>query len=254
MEMRFLNVTSRERNIENLSIDIKNNLLTGVYSNKYNLFKDLLRNEIDYSGNIFVDDTITYIDREVRKDTFLTDNVGDEIQLFSQNKEIDSNIVLKNLNIFGYSNEFLKRSISSLSKGEKKIFYLALSLSVDNNIILFEEPFLYMDRKNTLKIKNIINDLKKKKSIILFSDNINILYELCDDLILFVKNQVLIQDSLNVVFKDIDFLKNNQIPLPDSLVFQENASKYGVVLKNNKEVKDLIKDVYRNEESRKNMH
>ena len=254
MEIRFLNVSVKDKNIKNLSLEIQENLITGIYGNKYDFFKNIFQNNFSYDGEVLVDNSIIYIDKE--PSNFLTDNVSDEIELFIKSEGISKKSVLKYMDILGLTDEFLKRDISSLSKSEKKMFYISLNLSIIKDFVFWEEPFLYLDRNNIKRIKLVIKDLKKsyKKSVVLFNQDIDLLYEFSDNLILFKDNQILIQDSLDIVFKDIAFLDKNNISIPNSILFQENALKYGVSLKRSIDVKDLIKDVYRNEEARKNIH
>ena len=66
------------------------------------------------------------------------------------------------------------------------------------------------------------------------------------NLVIFKDNKVLISDKTKTVFKDLLFLKDNNIELPEIIQFKEEALLYGIKLQNTKSVNDLIKDVYKN--------
>ena len=66
------------------------------------------------------------------------------------------------------------------------------------------------------------------------------------NLVIFKDNKVLISDKTKTVFKDLLFLKDNHIELPEIIQFKEEALLYGIKLQNTKSVNDLIKDVYKN--------
>ena len=83
-----------------------------------------------------------------------------------------------------------------------------------------------------------------KKTIIIITNNIDILYDLVDDLIIFKDNKVVINDKLDIVFKNLDLLKD--LELPNLIKFTNIASTYNKNIKYYKDIKDLIKEVYKN--------
>ena len=57
---------------------------------------------------------------------------------------------------------------------------------------------------------------------------------------------MVINDKTSIVFNDNEFLNNNNIELPDLVSFSNKARNYNIKLKNYKDIKDLIKEVYKN--------
>lgn len=263
MEIKFLNVSLKEKNkylIKNLNLQVKSNEITGIFQDKLNIISRLLTTDLPFQGNILIDtksfhiygkNLISYIGK-LTSDTFLTKKVSDEFYLIKKNMPtIENNYIKKvvaSLKMVGLDESYLEKDIISLSKSEKRLLQIALKLIINPDIIIILEPFLYFDKQNKSNMSKILLSLKKKykKTIIIVSQDINVLYELTNYLIIFKDNKVLISDSTNTIFKDLTFLENNEIELPNIILFNKIALTYGKKLANSKDVKDLIKDVYRN--------
>ena len=69
---------------------------------------------------------------------------------------------------------------------------------------------------------------------------------MCTSLVIFENNNLLIYDKVSNVFKDIDFLIDNNIEIPDLIKFSLIAGGYGKKINYYNNINDLIKDVYRN--------
>lgn len=263
MEIKFLNVSLKEKNkylIKNLNLQIKSNEITGIYNDNFSIISKLLTTDSIYQGDILIDsksfhiiskNLITYID-ELNNNTFLTKKVSDEFYLMKKYIQSDDSSYVKkviaSLNMVGLLESFLEREIISLSKSEKRLLQIAINLITNPDIIIIKEPFLYLDKNNKRNISKILLDLKKKyqKTIIILSKDINTLYELSNYLVILKDNKVLISDKTNLIFNNLDFLEKNEIDLPNIILFNKIALNYNKKLPNSKDVKDLIKDVYRN--------
>jgi len=150
----------------------------------------------------------------------------------------------------------LKRRISTFSKGMRRQAFIALSLSINRNVILMDEPFDGLDPLVLIKIKDEL--LKKKlegKTIILASHNISSLEKIVDSFVLisngtlsksgtmddlsseFVKYQAFIKGTLTK--EDLESFGLNIIS------FKMVGSIYNFVVRENSiNVPDLIKSKY----------
>ena len=162
-------------------------------------------------------------------------------------------------NFYRLINEFelpLKRRISTFSKGMRRQAFIALSLSMNRNVILMDEPFDGLDPLVLIKIKDEL--LKKKlegKTIILASHNISSLEKIVDSFVLisngtlsksgtmddlsseFVKYQAFIKGTLTK--EDLESFGLNIIS------FKMVGSIYNFVVRENSiNVPDLIKSKY----------
>ena len=258
MEIKLLNINTEEFN--NLNILIKASKITGILNN--NLLPDIILKNKNYKGTILINDLdinqynlnlISYVKLDK---LYLTKYVKDEFYLQLSKLKIDSNSYLSKiesiLSLVGLDNTYLNKEIKNLSTSETYLLNLSLNLIIDPDIIILELSN-DLDKNNKLLIKNILLDLKRKykKTIIIISNDINILYELTDYLIIFKDNKMVINDKTNIVFNDKEFLNNNNIELPDLVSFSNKARNYNIKLKNYKDIKDLIKEVYKNVQENK---
>ena len=258
MEVKFLNITTKNL-FKNLNLEIKSSQITGIYKVN-NILIDILLNKIDYTGNVLINDLevseyeknlISYIGNLDNK-TFLTKKVSDEFYLVKNKiSESEKSYVKKvayALEMVGLSETYLGKDINTLSKSEKRLLQISTSLITNPDIIIIMEPLLYLSKEAKFNISKLLLELKRKykKTIIILSDDINVLYELSNNLIIFKDDKVLISDTTNSVFKDIEFLEKNEIVLPDLILFNKIALNYNRKISNYKDIKDLIKEVYRN--------
>lgn len=262
MEIKFLNISLKKRNkyiVKNLNLQIKSSLITGIYQDNINLIPNLLISNTEYKGTILFDNCIketyeknliSYIGK-INNKTFLTKKVSDEFYLIKNKINISGSSYIKKitsaLGMVGLEEKYLEREICTLSKSEKRLVQIAISLIINPDIIIIDEPFLYLDKLSCFNIKKILHDLKTKykKTIIVLSQDINVLYEICNNLVIFKDNKILISDSISSIFKNLNYLKENKINLPNFIIFNQLALKYNKKLNNHKDIKDLIKDVYK---------
>ncbi len=269
MEIKFLNVSckiGRKTLLKNINLYINDALITGIYLDDYKIIPNIITGNVAYQGKVLFDNqelkknsktkktnsipNFSYI-KELDCETFLTDTVSSEF--FLAKKDIDTNDlnyidkIISSLKMVGLNEFFLKRKINTLSKSEKRLLEIAIKLITNPDFIIIDEPFLYLNKNQKFNIKKILLDLRKKyhKTIIILSNDINVLYELTDELIILKENKVLVQDKTKLIFKDLEFLEKNQIMLPNIVLFRKIALNYDKKLENYKEVNDLIKGVYK---------
>ncbi len=260
MEIRFLNVIGEENNkfaSKRINIRLKSTSITGIYGDLLERIPSLLTRKKEYLGNIKLNDTsllksnklIVYIGK-LHKDTFLTRTVSDEFYLMSKYLKINDKEYLEkiksSLKMVGLNKNYLKREIKTLSRSEKRLIQIALSLIINPEVILINEPFLYLTKDNRFSIKKVLLDLcnKYEKMVIILSQDVNVLYEMTKELIMFKDNQVLASGNTNFLLKDTAFLEKNKINVPDLVLFNKIALTYDQKLPDYNEVNDLIKGVY----------
>ena len=119
----------------------------------------------------------------------------------------------------------------------------------NSKIMIINEPYLDLDYKEKKCINNLFNILiKEGKTIIIASHNTNIIYQLCKKVIL-VNKQDLYYDSVKILTKH-NVLEKYHLNVPDIVKFIDLAKKKNIKIPYSKDIRDLIKDVYRNVSSR----
>lgn len=214
-------------------IVIDSRRIVGVMGNNYErLFKSI-------KGNIYT----------IKKERYYNEKTGfDELDLLNNQKEKGKEtndlikIFLKELEI----DNFLDKSINDLSDSELRLLdYLCMLIS-NPRVIIIDEPFLYFDYELKKKISYLLRRIIKSstKTIIIGSNDSNLVYSFCQ--------KVLLLKDKNFYYGDIDSLENDSllkeydIEIPNIVYFANLAHKKKVQIPYSRDIRDLIKDVYRN--------
>ncbi len=267
MEIVLKNVSYRYKNkklLEKVNLKISGEKITGITGDNKTLLIELIDSLIKPSyGEIKIGNTTITKDNilEMRKEVclisqrsyeqFFTDTPREEMMFLVgrinyQNKDINKKMK-DALELVGLNEKYLDEPIINLSSGEKKLLQIAMGLLYNPKVIIFDEVFVELDYTNKKKIIKLIKMLKNRyhKTIIIASNNSNLLYELTDDLIIIKKARVVAADETVKIYQDVDFLKYNDIEIPDLVKFTYLAKKKKVKLSYHRDIRDLIKDVYK---------
>ena len=267
MEITLKNIGYRYKNkklLDHINLKISDNHITGITGE----YKSLLCEMIDAvkmptSGSIIIDTTplekenVKWIRKEVSiihqdyHKQFFTNNVSEEFSFVismldykpsNKDKKMEQALLL-----VGLDNSYLDRDISTLSSAEVKLVQVAVSLIHNPNIIIFDEPFIDLDLVNQRRLIKLIKLLKEKynKTLIISSNNSDILYELTDDVVILKKGRILAADSTNKVYQNFKLLEENDIEIPHLILFTKLARNKKVKLSFHHDIRDLIKDVYK---------
>ena len=79
---------------------------------------------------------------------------------------------LEQAGLYSEINGDMKRLASSLSGGQQQRLCIARSLTVDPQVMLFDEPCSALDIKNSLHIENLLISLKVKQTIVIVTHNL----------------------------------------------------------------------------------
>ncbi len=267
MEITLKNVGYRYKNkkiLDHINLTIKDKQITGITGE----YKTLLCEMIDAVkltdiGSITIGDALLNNDnlKWIRKEVcliqqnyqkqFFTNSVKEEIfflvsRLSYKPKDLNKKME-QSLEMVGLDKTYLNKKIKMLSNGEKKLLQVAVGLIYNPNIIIFDEPFVELDYINQRKLLKLIKMLKEKyqKTILITSNNCNLLYEITDNIVILKKGHVLISDNTVKVYQDVDFLLNHEIEIPDLIQFTMLARKKRIKLSFHRDIRDLIKDVYK---------
>lgn len=267
MEITLKNVGYRYKNkkiLDHINLKIEDNHITGITGE----YKSTLCKLIDAVkqpttgtitvGNILLDkDSIKVIRKQVcmihqnYQEQFFTNNLKEEILFITECLNYQARDINKKMNqslaIVGLDKKYLNKNINTLSNGEKKLLQVAVSLITNPDIIIFDEAFVELDYTNQKKLIKLIKQLKEKykKTIIIASNNANLLYELTDDIVILQKGHILAADSTTKVYQSIELLEKNDIDIPDLIMFTSLAKQKKVKLTYHRDIRDLIKDVYK---------
>lgn len=199
-----------------------------IYKKKINIIPKELEN------NNFIENVYQLMDYEIRRKKLILKN--------PEKKIVDS------LKIVTLDVDILNRTIHSLSTSEKKLLQLAISLLSNPDVLIMEEPFKNLDIKNEKKVMILLQKIKEQynKTIVFISDDSTMLYKYTNHLIIFKNDKIVAEGNTSDLFKRIDFLKRNKIDIPKIIEFTYLAKKKkNVKLEYHKDIRDIIKDIYK---------
>lgn len=121
-----------------------------------------------------------------------------------KNKKILEEIVersLKDAAIWDELKDKLKKSALSLSGGQQQRLCIARALAVEPEIILMDEPTSALDPISTLKIEDLMLELKKKYTVVVVTHNMRQTTRISDKTAFFTKGEIIEYSETETMFK-----------------------------------------------------
>lgn len=256
--------------LDNISYTFKKNKITSIINyndNTTNLFNLMCVLDKPSSGSLKIDNYIINNSSKINNyqklrfeigyvfkdynNFFIQETVCDEISFGMKQygyklKNIDKHID-EALKLVGLSLEYKNRFINTLSSGEKVQVELAAILSVNPKIILIDDIINYLDIKNRNNLIKILKKLKNKynKTIIISTTDIEFVNKISDNVIL-LSNKIIKEGNRKDIFSETLLLEKNSIDKPKIIEFIKTAERKKIRLEITNDVKDLLKDIYRN--------
>lgn len=248
-------------NLNDISYKLEVGKITGIYGDNANYLIDIINGDYyDYDGEVLYNDEL--IEKDFYKKNpsliglidsscyFYTNKVEEEFKfnLGFRNIEVEDldKVMKKYLDLVGLNLDYKDRYINTLSSSEKYLLLVAINLCYEPKIILFKDIFWGIDRNNRKIITTIIKNLREDdKIVILTHKDTNILYELVDDVILLDGTTLYNSGSSDKLFTSTELMKENVIPMPYITKVTYLAKNKKVKLTYHKDVRDIIKDIYK---------
>ncbi len=257
MELKLEKV-SYEDKIKNISYEFEEGKITSIIGSSGSgctILGQLLSGTIkDYEGKIINDfkgREIGYVYKRA-EESFIYNTVRQEISFgltkYNYKTDILNKRVEDSLKIVGLNAKYLNRSPFDLSSGEKESVLLAVVLALNPKLIIIDDPSIYLDNKREEKLIRLIKKLKNTyhKTIIIITSNVNFALSITDNYILLKKGKIVSKGAK----KDLltcDKLSTAQVEVPEIIKFINMAQKNkNVSLEVTSDIKELMKDVYRN--------
>jgi len=120
-----------------------------------------------------------------------------------KNKKILDEIVEKSLRgaaIWDEVKDRLKENAYGLSGGQQQRLCIARCLAIEPDVILMDEPTSALDPISTLKVEELIQELKKNFSIIIVTHNMQQAARISDKTAFFLNGEVIEYDQTNKIF------------------------------------------------------
>jgi len=228
MEIVLRNKFSEEAS----DIDIKSGVITSLQSNDV---KTIVKNLVKDFDFISVDNYNPF---------FLGLTVNEEIDLYCEYYNKEKLYTL--MEIFELDDDFLNRKINTISYTEKIYLNIIRTILKTTDRVIFADIFKYIDYSNQKKIILLLNYLKEKNYyIIITSYNVDYLYSLSEYSIIWYRQMIDYGKTLDV-YKEVEMFKKSRVPSPTLAQITYKAKKdKDVKLFYSKDVRDIIKDIYK---------
>jgi phosphate transport system ATP-binding protein len=132
------------------------------------------------------------------------DNIayGPKIHGIKSKSKLD-NIVeksLKNAALWDEVKDRLKQSALGLSGGQQQRLCIARVLAVEPEVVLMDEPTSALDPISTLKIEDLIDELKEKYTIVIVTHNMQQAGRISDNTAFFLTGEIVEYDETEKIF------------------------------------------------------
>lgn len=107
---------------------------------------------------------------------------------------------LKGAAIFDEVRDRLKKSALGLSGGQQQRLCIARALAVQPEVLLMDEPTSALDPISTLKIEDLMEDLKKKYTVVVVTHNMQQAARVSDETAFFLVGEVVEKDITSNIF------------------------------------------------------
>ena len=125
--------------------------------------------------------------------------------------------------------KYRKRSPLNLSGGESKKLAIASILCRDPDILVFDEPTLGQDAKEIKFFLGLIkNELKRGKTIIIVTHNIEFTIEHVPRIILMGEGQIIADGPTQSIFTNEFLISKSSLIMPQIYLFKKELQKIGI--------------------------
>ena len=254
-----LDKISYKDKLKNITYEFEEGKITGVLAasgNGKTLLSYIIGNiEKEYTGTL----TNTYIGREIGyifqnpEETFIFDTVREELAFGLEKYNYKLNELEKRINdslkMVGLPESYLDNNPHTLSSGEKFLLSIAITLVLNPKLIIIDEISTYLDSISENYLIKLLKKIKNnyKKTIIVFTDDIDFIIRLADNYIILKKGKITSSASVKELIKNYDKVKSAHIEIPKIIEFINTVKKKkNISLELTYDIKELMKDIYRN--------
>lgn len=132
------------------------------------------------------------------------DNIayGPRIHGINKKSELDKIVEnsLKGAALWSEVKDRLKKNASGMSGGQQQRLCIARTLAVEPDVILMDEPTSALDPISTLKVEELILELKKKYTVIIVTHNMQQAGRISDNTVFFFNGEVIESGKTEDIF------------------------------------------------------
>ena len=218
MELVFFNYRIEEKNID---LVIHHNVITGLLNDSNKAFLNLISLRKLGKGQIIINNekiSKDYIIMNKKRISYVPDTITFPNYIYTVEQLMNNNIKIYNLSmkdsdkkikdslkIVGLQESYISRNVNTLSNAERKLITIALGLLSNPDTLILEEPFKYLDLRQEKRLYILLEKLREQydKTIIIKSEDTNVLYKYTEEIIIIKNGEILTSDKTYERFKVI---------------------------------------------------
>ena len=149
---------------------------------------------------------------------FGLENIG--INEENIHKKIDT--YLKKFNLFDKKEELCH----TLSYGQKKRLSIASIVAMEPQVLVLDEPLVWIDPKNYNEIKDLLNEVSREGTTVIFSTHdVNFAYEFADYIYIVKDGKIVREGNKKEVFNSMEEIKKYNLDFPEILKIADFLEK-----------------------------
>ena len=217
--------------LKDINMDIKKNAVTALigpsgcgkstFLKSLNRMNDLVEN-VKITGEVTLDNENIYgenVDTTLLRKKIgmvfqqpnpfpmsIYDNIayGSRIHGIKNKSKLDEIVEesLRGAAIFDEVKDRLKKSALGLSGGQQQRLCIARALAVQPDVLLMDEPTSALDPISTLKVEELMEDLKKKYTVVVVTHNMQQATRVSDETAFFLVGEVVEFDKTETIFSN----------------------------------------------------
>lgn len=256
--------SNEKKYFDNVNLEIKSSSIVGfaiedteIISKLLNVIKRPSKGELKLDGLAIKRtshiNNINMLRKKIgvvnNKNKFLCKTVKEEIETVMKNYEFktkkNKQHIVDSLKIVGLSEEYLDRNPNELSYTEKKKVSLACVLSYKPEVIIIEEFYKGLISREREYFKKLFLKLKNNfnKTIIVVGNDLTFMFKLVDNLYVINKGKIVVSGKQDVFYNN-DLYK--YLEMPKIVEFTKYSQNEGHEILEYTDIKELIKELYRN--------
>ncbi len=148
---------------------------------------------------------------------------------FGVSEEEAFQLAKEKLALVGLDDSYLERSPFELSGGQMRRVAIAGVLALEPSVLVLDEPTAGLDPSGRKEMMAMFQRLHKEKklTIVLVTHLMDDVADYADYVLVLEKGHVVKQGTPDVVFQDIDWLKEKQLGVPTAAAFARKLSAKG---------------------------
>ena len=193
---------------------------------------------------------IAYLDNLKGKVSYVSNNIGnyvykktvlEEIKYHQSHYHNTNDNLLEILESINLDESYLNKNPNKLSTSEQKKVMLASIISCNPEVIVLDDFGKGLNKNSKLEIKKILKSLDK--TIIIITNDLEFLNNYVDRVYLVIDKRIILDTSgKNLLFEDELY---EYVDMPEIIDFIQHTHREGHSLKKYDDIKELMKEIYR---------